>query len=92
MSMSASHFSLRKDYFSGSSAQSVGLSFLFGESAGSSFGGSVVRSVVRSAGHSFPRPAGRPFVVCSFHPSAVWSACFASSNALFAVCFSKAAF
>ena len=84
MSMGAFHFSLRKDYFSGSSARSVGRSFLFGKSAGSSFEGSVVRPVVVSA--------GRPFVVCSFHPSAVWSACFASSNALFAVCFSKAAF
>ena len=63
MSMGAFHFSLRKDYFSGSSARSVGRSFLFGKSAGSSFEGSVVRPVVRSAGHSFGRPAFRSLVV-----------------------------
>ena len=85
MSMGAFHFSLRKDCFSrcfsGSSARSVGRWLLFGKSSGSSFGGSVVRPVACSF--------GRSFVVCSFLPSAVWSACFASSNA---VCFSKAAF
>lgn len=57
---------------------------------------SVSRLAVRSAGRSFvrlvSRSVGRPFVVCSFHLSALWSACFASSNALFAVCFSTAAF
>ena len=56
-------FSLRKDCFSGLSARSVGRSFLFGKSAGSSFEGSVVRPVVRSAGHSFGRPAFRSLVV-----------------------------
>lgn len=55
-----------------------------------------VRSVARSTGRSLVRPVVRAacwsFVVCSFHPSAIWSASFISSNAVFAVWLSKASF